>query len=75
MSEILLAGAAAADGALWHWLLGRPASENGRLRHGDAGQGRADRRRRAFMSTILSGRPMLPRASGRWSRRPPSSPS
>src|SRR5882724_6170014 len=34
-------------------LLGRSASESGRLRDGDRGQGPGDRRRRALMSTIL----------------------
>jgi hypothetical protein len=40
-------------GQLCHRLLGRPASESGRLRHGDGGHGSGDRRRRAFMSSIL----------------------
>ena len=34
------------DVALCHRLLGRSVSESGRLRHGDAGHGRGDRRRR-----------------------------
>jgi hypothetical protein len=33
-------------------LLGRPASESDRLRHGDRGQGPGDRRQTALMSTI-----------------------
>jgi hypothetical protein len=40
----------------WGGLLGRPPSEYGRLRHGDAGHGRGARRRRAFMSAILGRR-------------------
>jgi hypothetical protein len=38
-------------GRLWQRLLrllGRTASESGRLRHGDGGQGRGDRRRRVL---------------------------
>ena len=33
--------------------LGRLASESGRLRYGDGGHGRGDRRRRPFMLPIL----------------------
>jgi hypothetical protein len=36
--------------------LGRPVSEPGRLRHGDGGHGRGDRRRTAFMLLTLAGR-------------------
>ncbi len=36
---------------------GRPASEYGRLRHGDGGQGGGDRRWMSFMSPILALRP------------------
>src|SRR6266852_4727121 len=39
--------------ALCGRLLGRPASESGRLCHGDGGQARGARRRRAFMLPIL----------------------
>jgi hypothetical protein len=35
-------------------VLGRPASESGRLRHGDAGHGRGDRRGRGLMLPSLS---------------------
>jgi hypothetical protein len=42
---------------LWHRLLGRPASESGRLCHGDGGHEWGDRRLRAFVLTIL----LLPR--------------
>lgn len=37
-------------------LLGAPASESGRLCHGDGGHGRGDRRRKAFMLPILHSR-------------------
>jgi hypothetical protein len=50
--RLLAPGAPGAPGRLLG-LLGRPASEYGRLRHGDGGHGRGDRRRRAFMSPIL----------------------
>ena len=39
--------------ALCRRLLGRPASESGRLCHGDGTQARGARRRRAFMLAIL----------------------
>ena len=49
--------------ALWHRLLGRPVSDNGRLCHGDGGHAGGHRCRRAFMLTILpkTGRGPQPR--------------
>jgi hypothetical protein len=40
-------------GRLWHKLLGRPASENGRLCHGNGGHQGGARCRRALVLTIL----------------------
>jgi hypothetical protein len=37
-------GARRSPRSLWQRLLGRPASESGRLCHGDGGHGRGDRR-------------------------------
>jgi hypothetical protein len=43
--------------ALWHRLLGRPASENGTLCRGAGGHEGGTRRRRVLMLPILSFRP------------------
>jgi len=39
--------------ALWHRLLGRPASESGTFCHGDAGHERGDRCRRVLRLSTL----------------------
>ncbi len=51
--------------ALWHWLLGRPASESGRLRQGAGGYPRGDRRRQVLMLAILTADPALHLAARR----------
>ena len=47
--------ARARHGLLWHWLVGRSASESGRLRHGDGGSEGGNRCRRGLVLTILAG--------------------
>ena len=42
---------------LWQRLLGRPASESGRLRHGDGGHEWGDRRRRVLLLPTLLSQP------------------
>src|SRR5713226_2309094 len=67
----------APEGAAVSWLLGRPASENGTLRHGDGTHGRSDRCQRSFVLPILEvvhvaypPRTRLPSAGGiKWDSR------